>query len=573
MKKRIIAVFLAVLMGTSVTACSGQNETQEINRVSVSGMFPETGDVIVTNTYIGTVAPKESIIVYPMASGNVTEVSATVGQQVKQGDVLFKLDSKLVDQEISEAEENLEKAEKLAEQAKEDAEALEEALAKVETAEEKADLEVQVEAKEKKVAEYKTAYEAAKKDYEELEADYNKYKYTSSSSSSKMWTKDETEAREDELALAKKYMNLQKSIYDTADSELTALKKALTEASKSTSSSSTSSSTSTSKSTTSSSASTSKSTTSSTNDSKTSDSDTSDDSKKSTDSKTDDDTKTTDTKTSDSTATGNTVYDQMVEDAEKSVEKAKAKLELYQVTAPIDGTVEAVYVEANEKAFDNEPCLIISNKSNIEVTFQVAEAAALALNTGDKVKVEKNGAMNEATITEVAVMADPQTKLFTVKASLGAVTDFSTGTDVKVYAETKKALNVMRLPYDVLYFQGDTAYVYCAVDEEAVRIPVQVGLMNDDYAQILDGLTEEDIVISTWSSQLKDGADIDLLFVIGGNTVDINADDAEDTENTEDTEDTTEGLVDDTLDSAEDQSSDDAEGTEEEYQWVLPDMD
>lgn len=550
MKKRIIAVFLAVLMGTSVTACSGQEKTQETNRVSVSGMLPETGDVIVTNTYIGTVAPKESITVYPMTSGNVTEVSATVGQQVKQGDVLFKLDSKLVDQEISEAEEKLEKAEKLAEQAKEDAEALEEALAKVETAEEKADLEVQIEAKEKKVAEYKTAYESAKEDYEELEDDYNKYKYKSSSSSSKMWTKDETEARADELALAKKYMNLQKSIYDTANSELTALKKALSEASKSTS-------TSTSKSTTSSSSSSKTTTTSSTSDSnKTSDSDTDDDSKTT-------DTKTTDTKTSDSTVTGNTVYDQMVEDAEKAVEDAKAKLELYQVTAPIDGTIEAVYIEKNEKAFEDAACLVLSNKSNIEVTFQVAEAAALELNTGDKVKVEKNGAMNEATITEVALMADPQTKLFTVKASLGAVTDFSTGTDVKVYAETKKAKGVMRLPYDVLYFQGDTVYVYCAVDEEAVRRPVQVGLMNDEYTEILEGLSEEDIVISTWSSQLKDGADIDLLFVIGGNTVDVNADDTEDT-----TEDTTENGTDGVLN-----GSDDTEGTEEEYQWELPDME
>ena len=78
MKNRIIAVFLAVFIGMSVTACSGKNETQEVNRVSVSGILPETGDVIVTNTYIGTVAPKESITVYPMVSGNITEVSAAV---------------------------------------------------------------------------------------------------------------------------------------------------------------------------------------------------------------------------------------------------------------------------------------------------------------------------------------------------------------------------------------------------------------------------------------------------------------------------------------------------------------
>ena len=37
--------------------------------------------------------------------------------------------------------------------------------------------------------------------------------------------------------------------------------------------------------------------------------------------------------------------------AEKKLNEAKAQLELYQVLAPIDGVIEEVYVEQNEKAF------------------------------------------------------------------------------------------------------------------------------------------------------------------------------------------------------------------------------
>ena len=540
MKKRVIAAALAVLMGMSVTACSSQNVEQEINRVSVSGILPEFGDVVVTNTYIGTVAPKESITVYPMVSGNITEVSAAVGNQVKKGDVLFKLDSTETDLKIADAEEALEKAEKLAEQAEEDAKELEEALQKVEVAEEKADLELQVEAQEKTVAQYLKNYENAKDEYDELNTDYKKYNYSNGTSTKNRWSKEESKARQDELSMAKKYVDLQKSVYDTANSELSALKTELSKASKTTSSSTTSKSSSTTTKTTS---------------SKDSNSKDSDD--KDSDSKTSSDT------TKEEVTVETTVYDQMVEDAKAAVEDAKAKLELYQIAAPIDGIIEAVYVEKNEKAFEDTACLVISNKSNIEVTFQVAEAAALELKTGDKIKVEKNGAMNEATITEVALMADPQTKLFTVKASLGSVTGFSTGTDVKVYAETQKVSNVMKLPYDTLYFQGDTVYVYCAVDEEAVRKTVQVGLMNEEYAQILDGLSEEDIVISTWSSQLKDGTEVDLLFVIGGNIVEV----------PEDEEGGLEGVEEPADETLEDTEADNTEDTEEEYQWVLPDMD
>lgn len=498
MKKRVVAVFLAVLMGMSVTACSGQEEIQEVNSVSVSGILPETGDVIVTNTYIGTVAPQESITVYPMKSGNITEISAAVGKQVKAGEVLFKIDSSEAEMEIAAAEEDLEKAEEAAEQAKKDAEALAEAEKEADLA----DMKAEVDALKKK-------YDDAKAEYDDLYSDYRK--------NYKEWSTDVRDAKQETIALAKERADEAKEAYEEANKEYTAASK--------------------------------KNTTGKTSVSKDKDSE-------------DEDGKTTDNAAS--------IYDQMVEDAEQAVEDAKAKLELYQVTAPIEGIVEAVLVEKNEKAFEDAPCLIISNKSNMEVTFQVAEAAALELKAGDKVKVEKNGAMNEATITEVAIMADEQTKLFTVKASLGAVAGFSTGTDVKVYAETQKALGVMKLPYDTLYFQGETAYVYCAVDDEAVRRPVQVGLMNEEYAQILDGLTAEDIVISTWSSQLKDGADIDLLFVIGGDTVEGITDDAANESTDENLDEITNDSSDQSTDDTETENSDD---TEEEYKWVLPELD
>lgn len=535
MKKRIVAVFLAVMTGLSATACGNQKNVQEVNSISVSGVFPEIGDVVVTNTYIGTVEPEESVSIYPMASGNVTEVSAAVGNEVKKGDVLLKMDSAEADREVADAEDALEKAEKLAEQAEKDAKELEDALEKAGLAEEKANLEVEIEALEKKVATYKQNYDDAEKEYKSIKSEYDK-KYSS-------WSDTEKVAKKETLSMAEKVKDQAKSIYDTANSELTALKKELSNVSKTTSSSKTSSSSSSSSSKTSSSSSS----------SKDSDSKDSDSSKEDSDSSKKD---STSTKTSSS---GNTVYDQMVEDAEKALEDAKAKLELYQVTSPIDGTVEAVFIQANEKAFEDSVCMVISNKSNIQVTFQVAEAAAQQLAVGDKVIVDKDGSMNEASITEISLMADEQTKLFTVKASMGAASGFSTGTDVKVYAETKKAQGVLKIPYDALYFQGGTAYVYCADDDEAVRTEVQVGLMNDEYAEILDGLTEEDIVISTWSSQLKNGTDIDLLFVIGGNTVDSE-------------EDVLEEGTEDSLEDTELTDTDDSDN-KEEYKWELPDLD
>lgn len=584
MKKRVIALFLTALIGLSLAACGSQEKLEEQNRVSVSGILPETGDVVVTTTYIGTVEPKDSITVYPMASGNITEMSATLGKEVKKGDVLFQLDNTEASAAVAEAQQEYDVLKKAADQAKKDAEQAEkdaeaakkatgattlelirtnlttavnelnDAKADVNDAEdylkvfgkdsdgttpmttlEKTKLRSIIEDAEGKTKEAETALGTAETKLAEIEVEEAKMKVLKTNISD---AKEEIGDIKDDLSEARNRArtsasstSMSKSDREKLEKYLDDVKGTIEEAKSFVNKVKTNLPT----------TATMKKTTSSTTSSSSSGSST-----------------TASSGTSLST-TVTTAYDQQLLVAEKKLNEAKAQLELYQVLAPIDGVVENIYVEQNEKAFDDEPCLVISNKSNIEVVFQVPEAAALNLKTGEQVKVEKNGMMHDASITEVGMMADEQTKLFTIKASLGAVTGFSTGTSVKIYADTQKATQTMIIPYDSLYFQEGNAYVYCVVEDEALRRPVQVGLMNDQYAQILDGLSAQDIVISTWSSQLKDGAEVDLLFVIGnGSTVDV----PQDT-----TEEVTEQITDDS------EPINPEENAEEGQKWVLPDLD
>ena len=578
MKNRVLALFLALTVGLSVAACGSKEKDKEVPTVTVSGILPAQGDVIVETAYIGTVEPMDSIAVYPMVDGNITQMSATLGKEVKKGEALFTLDNTDANKAVAEAQEEYDVLKKAADQAKTDAEKaekdtetakknaasatleliktnlttansdLDDAKADVNDAEdylkdfekdsdgstsmtssERTRLRSDIEDAETKVKSAETALNTAETKLSEIEiAEAKLNTIKTSLTDAKDDIKDMKEALQDAKDRVKTSMS--KSDREKLEKYLDTAKDKVDDAKSSANKAKTNLPT----------TATLKTTTSTTSSGSSNNS-----------------TTTTASGTS-LTTTVTTAYEQQLLLAEKKLNEAKKQLELYQVTSPIDGVIEAVYLDQNEKAFMDEPCLVISNKSNIEVTFQVPEAAALALGVGDKVKVEKNGGMHEASITEVGLMADVQTKLFTVKASLGAVTGFSTGTDVKVYAETQKATNVMKIPYDSLYFQGGEAYVYCAVEDEAVRKPVQVGLMNDESAQILEGLEATDIVISTWTSQLKDGAAVDVLFVIGNDsTVDMPQDD-------------TEGAPEQITD---DSDPIDTEITEEENKWVLPDLD
>ena len=53
------------------------------------------------------------------------------------------------------------------------------------------------------------------------------------------------------------------------------------------------------------------------------------------------------------------------------------------------------------------------------------------------------------------------------------------------------------------------------VDNKLVRTSVTVGLMDDDHAIIEEGLDTDSLVVSNWSSKLRNGADAEIVSLNG----------------------------------------------------------
>ena len=209
-------------------------------------------------------------------------------------------------------------------------------------------------------------------------------------------------------------------------------------------------------------------------------------------------------------------YAAQLQAASVGVDSAKMQLDFYTVKAPISGVVEAANVKKEDMAAAGNPAYIISNKDSMTVTFNVTEKAKNTMNVGDHVTVERNGETFDGTITEIGTMAEQQTKLFQVKATIpGAGDKLPNGVSVKVSATTEKEDGSTLVPFDALYFSGGDAYVYCVVDNKLVRTSVTVGLMDDDHAIIEDGLDADSLVVSNWSSKLRNGADAEIVSLNG----------------------------------------------------------
>lgn len=575
-RKKYIALSLSVILGMCMTACQKEEEPEEEVAVAVEVQTPKVGELTIDTTYIGTVAPQEQVYVVPKTSGTVTETFFEVGDQVKEGDVLFKIDDEAAQLQMASARASYESAQagvtaqnggardlqnyQTEEQIRQLRESLDDTDVKIndleddlgdlrdagsklssakKQAQEGADmagtayyaaqleLQPQIEAKQAQLAEtqkqlaaVQAQIDAAKQNAAGGAAtspeDGNASDGGAGTGGAAGGTSVDTSALEAQAAkLQEEAAALGKGVQDLTN-QLDGVKAKFDQAQSGVSQLQTQ--------------------IDSINAAKTqikSGIDAAEDGR---------DTINDNLAMAEQAyaITQNEIYPEtdavsaaQLQAASIGIDSAQMQLDFCTVTSPISGIVESVSVEKNGMAAAGNPAYIISNKESMTVTFHVAEKAKNTLAVGDHVRVERDGTDYDGVITEIGTMTNPQTKLFQVKATVtGAGASLPNGVSVKVYATTEKDAGKLILPYDSIYFSAGDAYVYCVEDGKIIKTDVTVGLMSDTEAVIEDGVTEDSQVVSNWSSKLRNGVEANIVSV-NGEPEEAPADDTEMTEEAE----------------------------------------
>ena len=528
--KKLVAMGLVATLCVSATACGKNKETAQVSKVSVEVENPQMGELTSDTTYIGNVEPQQQVYVMPKLSGTVTQVNYKVGDTVKEGDVLFKIDDEAYQLQMDSAqaayntaqagataatsgardlqnyqtEEQIRQLQKNLNDTYESKDDMEDSLdelreqgktasAQVASAQASVDsLSQSLGVQKQDLAAKQEAMEAAKADYDATPSDTDKETAYNTAKAEYEAASATVTATSSQLALAKQGLSAAQAGVNTINSGKTQLKSGIDQI------------------------------------------------------ETSQDTLTDSLNTAKQaySITQNEVYPEtdatyaaQLNQAAVGIESAQMQLDYCTVTAPISGVIEAINVEKEGMAAAGNVAYIISNKDSMTVTFDVAEAAKNTLNIGDHVIVERNGQTFDGSITEIGTMAGQQTKLFRIKATVtGAGDALPNGVSVKVSATTEKEDNKMLIPFDSLYFSGGDAYVYCVEDNKLVRTSVTVGLMDDEHAVIEDGLTTDSLVVDNWSSKLRNGAEVEIVSLNGEDVVNTADGDSEEAEESQEQE-------------------------------------
>ena len=234
-------------------------------------------------------------------------------------------------------------------------------------------------------------------------------------------------------------------------------------------------------------------------------------------------------------------YDQ----AAAGLEGAKLQLEAAQlqydtqveyatVTAPVSGKIESESMEINALAAQSTQLCVISGDSAKKVQFGVTDRLLPAFSLGETIRVEKQGETYEGTISSISTMVSAASGLYPLEAAVADNGAIPAGASVKVYFTSEKAEDVLTVPTDAIYYDGGKNYVYtvseiskeelsdtgsgtvAAVMEgntpaEVHKVEVETGLSDGERTEIRSGISQEDTVILTWTNQLYEGAQVQVL--------------------------------------------------------------
>lgn len=204
--------------------------------------------------------------------------------------------------------------------------------------------------------------------------------------------------------------------------------------------------------------------------------------------------------------------------AEAQVKAAKlnydTQVEFATITAPADGVLQNSILVKDAMIPQGTQIASLMGKGKQQLVFSATEELMKNLSLGQEVKVEKGQEQYTGSITEISGVMNAQTGLFTVKANLES-SSLPEGSRVKLTVTKDSRTGVNLLPLSVIYYDNGSPYVYLLEKGEGENGTIkkqfiELGLQGEEKVEILSGLSEKDLVVSSWNNEMYDGAKVRL---------------------------------------------------------------
>ena len=244
-----------------------------------------------------------------------------------------------------------------------------------------------------------------------------------------------------------------------------------------------------------------------------------------------------------------------VKSAEASLKEAEENLRKTSIYAPMAGTISTLLIEKGERVVGTEmmsgtELMRVADLSRMEVIVEVNENDIIRVLTGDTAIVEVDAYMDQdfkGLVTEIANsatttgMATDQVTSFNVKILLlqesyqnlldETPNPFRPGMSATVDIQTETKYDIMTIPIQAVTTRLDTigqeqtdlvvadkdpdVVVFKVIDDYVMSQIVETGIQDNNYIEILSGLSlEDDVVIAPYNAISRKLADSSIIEIV-----------------------------------------------------------
>jgi membrane fusion protein, multidrug efflux system len=196
--------------------------------------------------------------------------------------------------------------------------------------------------------------------------------------------------------------------------------------------------------------------------------------------------------------------------------QSKARLDELQInlantviTSPVNGYVSKRSVDPGAFVSQNSPVVDVVEISTVRLVANVVEKDLKELQTGNTTRVEVDafpGEVFTGRIARVSPVLDPATRTAQIEIEIpNAMGRLKPGMYARVSVTTSTRKEALVVPATSVVDLGGRRGVFTPLNETAVFRALDIGTEQKDIVEVLGGLSEGDIVITTGSSALRDG--------------------------------------------------------------------
>jgi membrane fusion protein (multidrug efflux system) len=200
-----------------------------------------------------------------------------------------------------------------------------------------------------------------------------------------------------------------------------------------------------------------------------------------------------------------------VRGAQATLSTARNQMGRSELRAPFAGVVAHVFAAPGEPVDANKPVVEVARTQELEGRAPVAPAVAASLKPGQRAEVTVDGLPGRtfpARVVAVAPTIDPASGSALVRVRVdNAGGALRLGAFARARIVTELRQNVLRVPRSAL-LGGDHPALEVVEGGKAKRKPVQIGAQDENFAEIVSGLSEGETVIVQGAYALPDGTPV-----------------------------------------------------------------